>query len=103
MLTRVSKWGMAAFDLIFAAMPLMCFLCGCLRNRVSTWGMAGFNVLFAAMPLICFLCWCLRNRALTWGMAGFDLLIDAMDVCLAWVLLKPGVYMGNGVATMCFV
>ena len=34
-----------------------------LVNRASTWGMAGFDELFAAMPMMCFLCGCLRNRA----------------------------------------
>ena len=55
----------AAFDVLFAAMPLMCFLCGCLRNPVLI-------CCFAAMPLNCFLRGCLRNRASAWGMAGFD-------------------------------
>ena len=27
---------------------------------------------------------------------------DSTDVCLAWVLLKSGVYMVNGSVTMCF-
>ena len=33
----------------------------CLRNRASTWGMAGFDLLFAVMPLMCFLSCCLRT------------------------------------------
>ena len=42
---------MAGFDLLFAVMPLMSFLSGCLQNRACACGMAGFDWLFAAMPL----------------------------------------------------
>ena len=65
---------------LFAVMPLMCFLSGCLQNRASAWGMAGFDLVFAAMPLMCFLSGCLQNRASAWGMAGFDLVFAAMPL-----------------------
>ena len=42
------------------------------RNPVSTKETAGFVALLAAMPLMCFLSGCLRNRLSTWGMAGLD-------------------------------
>ena len=92
---------MAGFDLVFAAMPLMCFLSGCLQNRASTWEMAaGVDVLFAVMPLMCFLSGCLQNRVSALGMAGFDLLFAAMllrsEVFLERLFVKSSVYMGNG-------
>ena len=46
---------MAGLDVLFAVVPLMCFLSGCLQNRASAWGMAGLDLVFAAMPLTCFL------------------------------------------------
>ena len=71
---------MAGFDVLFAVMPLMCFLSGCLQNRASAWGMVGFDLVCAAMPLMCFLSGCLQNRASAWGMAGFDLVFAAMPL-----------------------
>ena len=60
--------GNGWFDLLFAALPLMCVSSGCLQNRLSTWEFAGFDL----VSLMCLLSGCLRNRASASGMTGFD-------------------------------